>query len=139
MDYLKNIFEYELKRKLSSKAKRSTSEISFLINTFKYFDINKIGKSSKDDFLKVIDRIGLIGFSQNDLVNLFNNYDPNNSGYIDYENFSNYLYNQTQLEPLPYNYSSTINKKNIIILIFKILLIKRFSKLKGITLLHMII
>ena len=111
MDYLKNIFEYELKRKLSSKAKRSTSEISFLINTFKYFDINKIGKSSKDDFLKVIDRIGLIGFSQNDLVNLFNNYDPNNSGYIDYENFSNYLYNQTQLEPLPYNYSSTINKK----------------------------
>ena len=104
MDYLKNIFEYELKRKLSSKAKRSTSEISFLINTFKYFDINKIGKSSKDDFLKVIDRIGLIGFSQNDLVNLFNNYDINNSVYIDYENFSNYLYNQNQLKPILYNY-----------------------------------
>ena len=109
---LKNIFEYELKRKLSTRAKRATSEETFLINAFKFYDLNKTGKASKSDFLKVIDRIGLIGFSDNDLEILFSNYDPNKSGFIDYENFTHYLYSNTQFNPLPNNNNNLSNENN---------------------------
>ena len=40
---LKEIFEYELKTKLSEKAKSSTNELKTLLNCFRYYDINKEG------------------------------------------------------------------------------------------------
>ena len=110
---LKNVFEYELKRKLSFRTKRTTSEVTFLINAFKFFDINKTGKASKTDFFKVIDRIGLIGFNQNALENLFSNYDPNKSGYINYDNFCHYIYGEAKLEPLINDYSNTSENNEI--------------------------
>ena len=100
---IKNIFEYELKRKLSTRAKKTTSEMQFLLNCFKFFDIKQTGKCSKSDFFKVIDSIGLIGFSENELELIFYNYDLYKSGFIDYENFTEYLYNDEKLIPLPNN------------------------------------
>ena len=108
---LKNVFEYELKRKLSFRTRRTTSEIIFLINAFKFFDINKTGKTSKTDFIKVIERIGLIGFNQNALETLFSMYDPNNSGYINYDNFCRYIYGEAKLEPLIKDYSTPSENK----------------------------
>ena len=39
----KEIFEYELKTKLSEKAKSTTNELKTLLNCFKYYDINREG------------------------------------------------------------------------------------------------
>ena len=100
---IRKIFEYELKRKLSTRAKRTTSEMQFLLNCFKFYDIKQTGKCSKSDFFKVIDRIGLIGFNRNELETIFYNYDQYKSGFIDYENFTDYLYNDATLIPLPNN------------------------------------
>ena len=101
---IKNIFEYELKRKLSIRVKYTTSEMQFLLNCFKFYDIKQTGKCSKSDFVKIIKyKIGLIGFEENELELIFDNYDQYKSGFIDYENFTDYLYNDAKLIPLPNN------------------------------------
>ena len=42
-DELKNLFEYELKTKLSLKSHSSNSEMILLYNTFRYFDEKNTG------------------------------------------------------------------------------------------------
>ena len=40
---LQQMFEYELKRKLSEKAKTTSGEMRLLLNGFKFFDLNYTG------------------------------------------------------------------------------------------------
>ena len=129
------IFEIELKRKLSERAKSTIDEIRLLLNSFKFYDLDYIGIIDKIQWVRGILKAGLTGFSENDLLSIFLYYDPNNSGFIDYKNFANYLYEREQLNPLPkkpiidvfkpyvpynnnninnisYNYNNTNNIKN---------------------------
>jgi len=97
---LQQIFEYELKRKLTERAKSSSGEIKILLNSFKFFDLNYSGIIDKNRWIQGIFRTGLSGFSESDLDSLFSVYDKNNSGQIDYKNFCSFLYGREQLNPL---------------------------------------
>ena len=95
------IFESELKKKLSERAKSTFDEIRLLLNSFKFYDLDYIGIIDKIQWVRGILKTGLTGFTENDLISIFPYYDPNNSGFIDYKNYSNYLYDREQLNPLP--------------------------------------
>ena len=97
------IFESELKRKLSERAKSTIDEIRLLLNSFKFYDLDYIGIIDKIQWVRGILKTGLTGISETDLLSLFHFYDQNNSGLIDYKNFANYLYGREPLNPLPKN------------------------------------
>ena len=106
------IFEYELKRKLSERAKKSSGEMSLLLHGFKFFDINYTGIITKEQWIKGILRTGLTGFPESDLDSLFILYDKNNTGKIDYKNFCSFLYGREPLNPLTNNSQSMNNEQN---------------------------
>ena len=95
------IFEYELKRKLSERENTTIGEIRLLLNSFKFYDLDYIGIVDKAHWVRSILKTGLTRFNENDLFSIFLYYDSNNSGFIDYRNFSNYLYGREKLHPLP--------------------------------------
>ncbi len=97
---IKQIFEYELHRKLSLRAKNINTEINLLTNAFKFYDIDDSGIIKKEDFAKVIGKIGVSGISNNDLYKLFDIYDVNKVGSINYMNFIEYMYDLAPLKPL---------------------------------------
>ena len=109
---LQQIFEYELKRKLSERAKTSSGEMKILLNGFKFFDLNYTGIINKNQWIQGVFRTGLTGFSESDLNSLFSCYDQNNSGEIDYKNFCSFLYGREPLNPLKNNSQSVLIQQN---------------------------
>lgn len=93
---LKQIFEYELRRKMAIKAKQSTSEFIMLSNAFRFYDTFNTGTVNKIQWLKAFNKIGLSGFSEKDLSLMFDSYDIHMQGVIDYKQFANNLYNDNQ-------------------------------------------
>lgn len=104
---LRRIFEFELKRKLAMRAKSSTHEMFLLMSSFRFYDINNMGTINKDQWCKAFMKIGLNGFSEKDLSFLFDVYDLNGTGRINYKNFTNFLYEQGSIE------SISVNDQNI--------------------------
>jgi Ca2+-binding EF-hand superfamily protein len=109
---IRQIFEYEIHRNLSMRAKTTTSEMSFLNNAFRFYDINNSGIIGKNEWIKVFAKIGLNGFSEKDLLLLFDIYDINKAGLINYKNFTSYLYDQADFQPVAKQQSQ--NTKTII-------------------------
>ena len=109
---LQQIFEYELKRKLSERARKSSGEMSILLHGFKFFDLNYTGIITKEQWIKGILRTGLTGFPESDLDSLFILYDKNNTGKIDYKNFCSFLYGREPLIPLTNNSQIMNNEQN---------------------------
>ena len=95
-----SIFEYELKRKLAQRSRSPQEELRKLLSAFKFFDYTSSFILDKNQWIKGIQRTGLCGFNVNDLANVFDRYDPNKTGYINYMNFSNYLYGKEELIPI---------------------------------------
>ena len=114
-DDFKQVFEYEIHRKLSLKAKQSTSEMVMLLNNFKFYDVSNSGTVNKDKWIKTFTKIGLSGFSDKDLEMLFEIYDPSKKGEIDYKHFTMSLYGMA--EPIPTgqisNQKETVNANTI--------------------------
>ena len=106
---LKKLFEYELKTKVSERAKHPLEEYKTLLNCFKYYDINNTGEIDKTNWIKGILKTGLTGFNEDDLVPLYNEYSTNYSDKIDYKDFCNYLYGRERTDPL----SKSLTNKNI--------------------------
>ena len=109
---LQQIFEYELKRKLSERAKIASGEMKILLNGFKFFDLDYTGIINKNQWIQGIFRTGLTGFNESDLNSLFSCYDKNNTGEIDYKNFCGFLYGREPLNPLKNNSQSYIIQQN---------------------------
>ena len=105
---LKKIFERNLKWKLNQKAKTSTDEFKLLLNNFRFYDKNLSGIIGKEEWKKAILKIGLIGFSEEKLNNLFQYYsfnqnkdnNNNNFEYINYKQFSQNLLYNTSIPPI---------------------------------------
>ena len=106
---LKEIFEYELKTKLSEKAKISTNELKTLLNCFKYYDINREGLADETMWINSILRTGISGFSQNDLEHIFRTYVKNPTDSINYQEFCNYIFGKEDLSKI--SYTQIKNKK----------------------------
>ena len=109
---LKNIFEYEIKRKLSQRARSTADEYRILMNGFKFYDYDYTGKVNETEFVKGILRTGLSGFNESDIRSIFKNYDINNTGFINYKNFCDYLYGREPLNPLPNSQNNSKNQEN---------------------------
>ena len=101
---LKNIFEYELKIKLAQKCRTKNDEIRFLLNSFKFYDYQSSLIIDKNKWIKGILKTGLCGFNINDLSDIFNKYDLYSTGYINYNNFCNYIYGKEKFMPITKSY-----------------------------------
>jgi len=112
---LQSDFEYELKRKLSEKARNPILEMKTLINCFKYYDTNNEGQIDKSIWVKGILRTGVTNFSDDDLDKLFNSYVQSYSGKIDYKDFCNYIYGRERIDPLSKSLKNTNLNENILI------------------------
>ena len=100
IEQIKKFFEYELKRKLSEKARHIVDEYKILLNCFKFFDINNEGELDKKKWINGILKTGLSGFNEKDLDSLYDNYLTNNLDKMDYKDFCNYLYGRERIDPL---------------------------------------
>lgn len=89
---LLNKFETELKYRVDLKTSPSSVPEKVLLESFKYFDLNKTGKVDFKTFLMVIKmRLGIILFSEEDLMVIFNCY-SNGSSSLTYREFISIVY-----------------------------------------------
>ena len=112
IEELRQIFEYELKRKLAQRSRSPQEELRKLISSFKFFDYTSSFILDKSQWIKGILKTGLCGFNINDLSIVFERYDPNKTGYINYINFSNHIYGKEELIPIASNFEKD-NQNNI--------------------------
>jgi hypothetical protein len=90
-----------LKNKLAEKTRGAQSEESVLKKAFKYFDLNDNGSVEPDEFAKAIEKIGIQIPTRQDLNTLFNIYDADGSGALDYQEFSAVLFNKGDTSSRP--------------------------------------
>ena len=113
---LREVFEHEIHRKLSMRANTENSEIIMLLNAFRFYDLDDLGIISKEDFTKVFGKIGLNGMTPNYLYSVFDSYDINGIGYLNYKNLIEYLYNLSPFQPLtkiPINLQNNDNNNGV--------------------------
>eukprot|EP01022_Parablepharisma_sp_SALTPOND_P007913 TRINITY_DN1341_c0_g1_i1.p1 TRINITY_DN1341_c0_g1~~TRINITY_DN1341_c0_g1_i1.p1 ORF type:complete len:726 (-),score=97.19 TRINITY_DN1341_c0_g1_i1:11973-14150(-) len=103
-------FEKQLKNKLTQKTKMGVGEEGFLIRSFKFFDINNKGALPKEGFQKAIEKIGvtieaevriLLIQSFQDVAKLFEMYDIDKDGLIDYHEFAAMVFGHSETQPAP--------------------------------------
>ena len=95
------------------KTSSFTTEEATLQKMFRYFDLNNNGKLFKYDklisltgrvdpkeFKKTMEKIGVVHFSEEDCLKLFQLYDVDGSGYLDYKEFGSQLFGRT-MTPSP--------------------------------------
>jgi Ca2+-binding EF-hand superfamily protein len=93
----KEKFIKELKNKLNQKCYGNTSEETVLVRAFKYFDLDNTGLSDTETFLKTVKKIGLTSFDDNEIIEIFNLFDTNKKGEIDYREFVSELFGNKSL------------------------------------------
>ena len=98
---LKNSFENELKHKLLMKTVCNQSEEMVLLRAFKYFDLSNTNFSDKNTFVKAVMKIGITGFTEEDIASFFDFYDTNNTGIINYKDFIGLLYSNPSIMDNP--------------------------------------
>lgn len=68
------------------------TEEQTLIKYFKYFDLDNSGYCAIRDWIKTVEKIGVIIPKTNDLQRIFSYYDSENKGLINYKQFANSLF-----------------------------------------------
>jgi len=94
MKTIQKAFEKEIKNKLSLKSDGKQSEETILVKAFKYFDLDNSGECDKEEWIKALNKIGITGFNDSKLLELFEIYDSNRSGGIDYREFVQAIYGE---------------------------------------------
>ena len=101
---LRYIFEKSLKWKLNQKAKTSADEFKLLLNIFRFYDNEPLGHIDREQWKQSMLKIGLIGFKDEKLNELFDYYLSNqnlSNTNLNYKQFAyNLLYNQSNPPPL---------------------------------------
>ena len=87
----------ELKNKLSQKSYGSTIEEVVLLRAFKYFDLQDTGFCSKEVFTKTMLKIGVTSLSDLEISELFDQFNPNKDGLLDYKQFVSELYSNKSI------------------------------------------
>jgi len=87
-------FENELRQKLSQKSTAYVSEETLLLRAFKYFDLDNSGAVSYQEWLKALEKIGIVVNNESQLRELFDYYDADKSGEVDYTEFTAVLFGQ---------------------------------------------
>jgi Ca2+-binding EF-hand superfamily protein len=81
-------FENELREKLTQKSTAHMSEETVLLRAFKYFDLDNSGCVSLNEWVKAIEKIGVVVENPQLLEQLFRIYDTDRSGELDYQEFA---------------------------------------------------
>ena len=97
MESLKSRFEKDLKNKLLFKTSPHMTEEILLLKNFKYFDEDNTDKCDIDTFLKVIAKVGVLSFGEQDLYQLFNYYSQGQQ-YLDYKDFIGQVFDNESLK-----------------------------------------
>ena len=93
------------------KTSSFTTEEATLQKMFRYFDLNNngkrfsnkislIGRVDPKEWKKTMEKIGVVHISEEDSLKLFQLYDVDGSGYLDYKEFGSQLFGRT-LTPSP--------------------------------------
>ena len=94
-------FEKELKNKLLIKTVGNQSEEMVLLRAFKYFDLSNTNLCDKDNFIKTVMKIGITGFTEKNIGAIFEIYDTEKTGKINYKDFIGNLYNNPSMMENP--------------------------------------
>ena len=86
-------FEQALKDKLIQKSNAKLSEEACLMKMFKYFDIMNTGCVDFNQFQRVLEKSGMY-YPEEQLRPLFNSYDRDSSGSLDYQEFAMAVFGQ---------------------------------------------
>ncbi len=100
MEQLRKGFEITLKTKLAQKCSGTQSEETFLAKNFRYFDSDNDGVVSMNEWFKAIEKVGVVVPLMEDLKALFNMYDVNGNGELDYKEFVHMLFSKKKPEYL---------------------------------------
>jgi len=87
MSRLRTRFETQLKQKLQQKCPSKLSEESFLYKAFRFIDLDNSNTVSRDEWIRAIEKIGIVVEDPKELELLFEEYDSDGSGEIDYREF----------------------------------------------------
>jgi Ca2+-binding EF-hand superfamily protein len=125
--FKKEQFIKELKNKLSQKSYGSTIEEIVLLRAFKYFDLKNTGFCTKDVFTRTMLKIGITSLTEEEISQLFSQFNPNKDGLLDYKEFVSNLYSNksitskkqppTSTQPQPPNekeIQNNLNKKEFL-------------------------
>ena len=120
--FKKEQFIKELKNKLSQKSYGSTIEEIVLLRAFKYFDLKNTGFCTKDVFTRTMLKIGITSLTEDEISQLFSQFNPNKDGLLDYKEFVSNLYSNksitskkqppTSTQPQPPNEKEIQNNLN---------------------------
>jgi Ca2+-binding EF-hand superfamily protein len=80
-------FEKELVLKLQQKSTAHVSEETILMRSFKYFDLDNSGFVSFEEWIRAIEKIGVVLPEGTNLREIFTLYDTDSSGELDYREF----------------------------------------------------
>ena len=108
---MKKSFEKELKNKLLIKTVGNQSEEMVLLRAFKYFDLSNTNLCDKQSFIKTVMKIGITGFKEQDIGSIFELYDSENTGRINYKDFIGILYNNPSVMDNPEKLNEIKTKK----------------------------
>ena len=108
------IFEKELKKKLEMRSSSHNKEEQVLLKSFKYYDLNNSGFASPKEFLQSIQKIGMTGFTEENILNIFKYYDKKNVGQIDYKEFIGILFNNQSIMNQDRATEEALNQKKIV-------------------------
>ena len=87
MDELLRIYKNELFERISLKKTINKTNEQIMLDNFKYFDLNGNNYSSLNEFIRANERIGIKMRKKDDFVKLFNYFDKNRAGFINYRLF----------------------------------------------------
>ena len=90
------VFEKELKNKVAMKTSGRLTEESVLLKAFKYFDLDNTGYCDQKKFIQTLLKIGITGFSDDNLREIYNYYSNGNPD-IDYKEYVGILYNNQSI------------------------------------------
>lgn len=97
MDQARIGFETALKYKLNQKASTFQNEEAVFLKCFKHFDTDGDGMVDFKEWVKGVEKVGIVVNAEEDLEYLFHYYDTLGAGKIDYTNFADVVLNQKPL------------------------------------------
>ena len=80
-------FENEVRLKLQQRATSYVSEETLMMRSFKYFDLDNSGFVTIEEWIKAIEKIGVVLPNPGQLEELFHAYDTSGDGQLDYAEF----------------------------------------------------
>lgn len=109
-------YEIELKNKINLKMIPNKTEEQILLQNFKYYDLEGTGFCNLRNFIKTHERIGVVLSKIKDIEEVFNHFDINHTGIINYKKFCHEIFSTNQnveTNQQEGNYIKILNEKLI--------------------------